>query len=294
MDNQNTAPAASPIATSPAPGITNAPSLENVEGGYVTFIRKRWWAVIIAIVLAVAVSFVNPFFCIVILVFAISLVKFLYENALFKAFAATNNFSYQKKSELLPNKGIIFGIGHSQKYEDVVDGMYKKWPLSLFLYGYTIGYGRDSHRYDRAVLSINFSTSSPAFVLRRHSVLQILKDEGESLKQNGYSQEVNLEGDFSKHFNVYIRPNTQDDVLSILTPDKMEVLKALDKYELELTENGFLYVYCHGYITKKKNLIDMFSIVEAIIPKIGMDVDRERVIQNIQQDAANTTAPSAS
>jgi hypothetical protein len=68
--------------------------------------------------------------------------------------------------------------------------------------------------------------------------------------------------------------------LSILTPDVMQILIGLDKYELELTDNGIFYVYCHGYITKKQALIDIYKIVEAVTPRIGRYATREQVLNS--------------
>jgi hypothetical protein len=265
----------------------NAPNLDNVEGGYAEYLGKRWWLIILLLIVSGAVIYVSPPYGIVIFIIGISAMKYFYENALFKAFAVTNNFSYQKKGSLDNQTGLLFNIGHGTKFHDIVIGTYKNWPFKLFMYVYTIGYGRGSHTYHRAVMSIDFNTSSPTFVLRHHRVIQLFEEEGESLKSNNYTQEVNLEGDFSKHLKVYIKPGTQDEVLSILTPDVMQMLIGLDKYELELTAAGVLYIYSHDYITKKQDLIDIYSIIEAVSPKIATDVYRKETLQNIvQQNSA--------
>jgi hypothetical protein len=213
---------------------------------------------------------------------ALAAARYFYENDLFKAFATTNGFSFVKKGQLINQTGLIFNIGRGQRYEDVVTGSYQGHPLLLFIYRYTIGYGRNSHTFHRGVMSINFGTRLPAFVLRRHH-LAFLEEEGESLKSRGYTEKINLEGDFNKHFQVFIRPTTQDDVLCVLTPDIMEMLIGLDKYEVEMTDNGDLNVYSRSYITKKQGLIDIFKIIEAIAPKIGDYANRQKVIGGVTQ-----------
>lgn len=104
----------------------------------------------------------------------------------------------------------------------------------------------------------------------------MLADEGESLKSSGYTEKIELEGDFSDHFQVYIILNSQIEVLTILTPDIMEILKALDKYEVELTNAGMLYVYCRGYITKKQSLLDLYKIIESVTVSIGRYALRQK------------------
>ena len=58
----------------------------------------------------------------------------------------------------------------------------------------------------------------------------------------------------------------------------MEMLIGLDKYEVEMAENGNLYVYCPDYITKKQSLIDIYQIIEAITPKIGRYAVRQKTL----------------
>ena len=275
------APAAQPAPAAPTPAGTGTPGniqLDGVESSFGDFLVKRWWVILLLLIGCGIIARFAPGWGIVLFFIALGVLKRLYENNLFQAFAKANNYTYQKKGSLPDQTGLIFFIGHSRKYSDIVSGMYRSWTFWLFMYTYTIGYGRNSQTYNRAVMAVNFNVALPAFVLRRHKLFQILEEEGESFKSNGYTEKVNLEGDFSEHFQVYIKPNSQVDVLSILSPDVMEMLKGLDKYEIEMAANGVFYIYCHGYITKKQSLIDVYTIVEAIAAKIGRYASREQLI----------------
>lgn len=277
-------PSQPPPSNTQSPSVSNTgqPILTGIESGYFSFLLKRWWIVLLFIIAAVLSSFVSYFISIVIIVLGFGLSKSKFENSLFKAFAAANSFSFYKNVPGMAQSGMIFSLGHSQRYSDVVVGQYKSWVLNLFLYTYTIGYGKGSHTYDRAVLAVYFNTSLPAFVLRRHNKFQMLNEEGESLNRSGYTQKVELEGGFSDHFIVFIRPDTQDDVLAILTPDVMQLLLNLDKYELEMTYKGSFYVYSHGFIDKTQSLVEMYQIVGAITSKLGADALRQRDLQSMQ------------
>lgn len=270
-----------PSAIQPNPGNNQAaPSLDNVGGGYGYIFKKYWWFTLPYFAIVVVLFVFSAVFAIILLAVGIPIFKFKYENSLFSAFASSNHFSFTKNGGMDQQNGLIFNIGYSKRFKDCVIGTYKQWPMALFVYIYTVGAGKSTHTFRRAVMSVNFGTPAPAFILRHHSVIQMLENDGESLKSHGYTQEVNLEGNFSQHFKVFIQPNTQDDVLSILTPDVMELVLGLQKYEIELTSNGVFYIYCHGLISKKQSLIDMYRIIESVAPKIGSDVIRKQQISS--------------
>jgi hypothetical protein len=269
-------------------------SLDNVDAGFGAFARRKWWVIVLSVVGTIVLTVIlviaktNFVFGILPLVGGIGYLRKNYENSLFGAFAVSNHFNYQKNGTLLNQLGIIFSIGRDRRFYDIVSGTYQNWDFNLFMYKYTIGYGRNSQTYDRAVMEVNFNIELPSFVLRRHKIMGILEEEGESLRRFGYTEKINLEGDFNKHFEVFIKPNSQVDVLSILTPDIMEILIGLDKYELELTPNGIFYVYCRGYISNKESLIDIYKIVEAITEKIGSYAKQEKVLNQV---SGNQPAP---
>jgi hypothetical protein len=59
----------------------------------------------------------------------------------------------------------------------------------------------------------------------------------------------------------------------------MQLLLPLDKYEVEMAPNGVFYVYSHGYIKKKQDLLNLYKIVEAITEKIGNYASLEKRVQ---------------
>lgn len=261
---------------------TSQPSnvnLDDVDSGLAAFLKRKWLIITILTAVAIVFFFVVPFLGILIIIVAPAVLQRQYENNLFKAFAVSNHFSYSKSGAPEYRDGLVFSLGHSQHFSDIVSGTYQQWPFSLCLFTYTIGYGKGSQTFNRAVMALNFQTQLPAFVLKRHSLLASLNDEGESMRMAGYAEKLDLEGDFDKYFRVYLVPNTQVEVLSILTPDVMQLLLGLDKYEIELTRNGTFYVYSHTYINKKQNLVEIYTILQSITAKIGAYAAREASLQ---------------
>lgn len=255
-------------------------NLNVVDSGFSTYLRKKILIIIPVVIVAVPLAWVNPVIPVFILVLLVGYFKSRYENNLFEGFANSNNFTYQKKGVIPDQIGHLFLVGHSHKISCVVSGGYQNWPFLLFLYKYTIGYGRNQQTYHRAVITIDFNTNLPTFVLRRHSVLQLLNEEGDNIKSSGYTEKLELEGDFNKHFQVFVKPNTQPDVLTILTPDIMQILEGLDKYEIELAPLGRFYVYTFNYITKRQQLIDLYRAVGILTEKIGQIASREKTLRN--------------
>jgi hypothetical protein len=294
MQDQTNAPLTqnSPNQTNVTPPVAHLPAavtLDGVEDGYGDFLLKRWWQVMILFLslLIVAVLIVkmsdndlNVLLLIFPLIMGMVYFKLTYVHDMFRGFANTNHFTYKKYGRPgCSQAGVVFAIGNNKNYSDVVSGMYQSWPFALFMYSYDTGHGRNKTGHDRAIMAVDFGISLPMFVLRRSKLTQMMDQDSTAINNDGYTEKINLEGNFNEHFSVYIRPNSEVEVLSILTPDVMEMLVGLDKYEVEMAENGNFYIYTPNYITKKQSLIDIYNVVEAITPKIGRYADRQRIIR---------------
>jgi hypothetical protein len=203
------------------------------------------------------------------------LVIFINRSSLLKSFAKDNGYNYQKETVIEDQSGLIFGIGNTPEFNDIVYGLYQSWPFFIFLYSYALSYEKDAKRYVTTVMTLDFLTDMPAFVLRKHHLFEILEVESITLKARGYTEMLHLEGDFDDHFQVYIKPSTEVDVLTLLTPDVMQLMLSLDKYEVEMSADGNLYIYCHGVMKHKQDLQNTYAIVEALVPKITAHINPE-------------------
>jgi hypothetical protein len=220
--------------------------------------------------------FINPIYGITAFCLAFVAFVFIYPDNFLQSFAQANNYTYLDDGFVDEQTGLIFSIGYAPDFREIVYGLYGDWPFFLFIYSYSMGYDENSKRYSRTVLHLNFEAELPAFVLRKQNLLQVVEDEGESLKTNGYTEKLDLEGDFDQYFQVFIRPDTQDDVLSVLTPDVMELVIKLTKCEVEMTADGKLYVYYHSVVRHKQELVDAYSVVETLTPKISAYINRQQ------------------
>ena len=253
-------------------------SLQNVDDTVWGFARRQWWRMAIVIALAFIIGYFNLVLGFAVAFFGIYLLKIAYERSLFGAFASSNGFRFMKTGTLSDQTGFVFNLGNSRSYSDIITGTYEQWPFELFIYSYTVGYGKESQSYNRATMTINFSVALPSFVLLHGSLAGDLDNNLRDVKEAGYSVRVSLEGDFDKHLRLQVRPGSEIDVLSILSPDVLELLEGLDKYELEISDNGQFHVYTKNFITTKQELIDLYQIVGKIIPKIGNFANRQRTL----------------
>lgn len=257
----------------------------NIERGYRAFLRHSWLVAALVSIIAIAIGiavYVAPLYGIVISLVGIITFKALYVNNIFISFAKANNFYYQASGLVGEQTGILFFIGFDYYFENIVYGWYEQWPFYVFTYTYSIGDQQQKRSFHRTVMTINYVTPLPAFLLRKHKLIQNEEQDSEAIKTFGYTQTLELEGNFGTHFQVFIRPNTQDDVLTLLTPDIMVLLIRLDSYEIEMTFAGDFYVYCSNRINSNKGLLDLYNIVEAITAKIGLDVNRKRILHEMK------------
>ena len=242
MDNQEVSSEPEPVPATAASDISipdESAALDKLDSSIWKYFLRHW-LIVAAILIATIVCLVQLHdltIALLIIFIGLGILHSRYEQALLKSFAAANNFKYEKDGVPPTQDGMIFSLGHSPNFSGYVSGTYLQWPLRLFLYSYTIGYGKSSSNYTRAVVEVAFGTALPPFVLRRHHIIDI-DSEGESLNSKGYTQKVALEGVSKDHFDVHIPPSTQDDVLSVLTPDVIEILEGLGKYEIEMASNG--------------------------------------------------------
>ena len=291
-------PADQPVKQFPAAQNDAAEIVFNgVDSSVGVYLLKFSWLIIISLVVMIATFyFTHSILGFVLPLIVLGVLKTKYENSLFATFASVNNYSYSKNGSPTSDlDGLIFSIGHSQKSTDIVSGMYKNWNFNLFVYNYTIGSGKNQEKISRAVLNVDFDTTLPAFILRRHrNLISALDNEGESLKTYGYTEKISLEGDFDQHFAVYIRPGSQDNVLSVLTPDVMQILLGLDKYEIELTSAGNFYIYAKKYIENVEALIDAYKILEAVTKPIGLYASVQKDLHSHPGPTADIVSPSIS
>jgi len=189
------------------------------------------------------------------------LIKSKVEDEFMQQFAQTNAYVYSKNGTY--GNGYLFKLGHSNIAKDQVIGQYNGYQIKIYLYSYTVGYGKNSHTYHHTVLSLTFNTTMPDIVLTTKG--HWLSD---SLVPNNISV-VKLEGDFNKYFTLHIPKGYEVEALEVFTPNVMA--KLIDKarsLNLEIFQNS-LYIYSDGFIQTKEKLYTMYELAKYLTDELG-------------------------
>lgn len=174
-------------------------------------------------------------------------------------FAEANGYTFVDRG--MWDTGVLFTLGHDQKAFDVISGQYKNYPIRLYVFQYTIGYGKGSHTYLNTVFSLEFDAQMPDIFL-----------ESRTYPLGGISSSnnvVKLEGDFNKYFTLNVEPGYEVEALEVFTPDIMANL--IDKaslFNMEIADNHLL-LYKSGMVEEKDKLYAMYGMAQYFIEKLG-------------------------
>ena len=189
-----------------------------------------------------------------------------FEDAFLEEFAVANNYTFEKNGTVSEAYGSIFRLQGRQQVSDVVSGVYKNSNLRLFLYRLIVGSGRYQKQYDDTVLELDLSGSlPPLLMMNKHSQIQSLNIHS-AFKE---SHTIVLEGDFNNFFTLYGSDTFEIEAREVFTPDIMALMEDQSKhYSVEFGGNR-VYIYANGYIGKRQDLINVFSLAKELTDKIG-------------------------
>lgn len=204
-------------------------------------------------------------------------------------FAATNAMTYQTgHSPSAEHVAMIFDQGHSRVIKDELttnDG------LRFGNYQYVTGAGKNRQTHDLTFIEVKLTRNLPNMVLDAKSNNFF----GFSNLPNylDKSQRLALEGDFNKHFDLYVPKQYEQDALYLLTPDVMAVLMDHGaKYDMEVVDDK-LYFYKNGRIDllKEISLREIFDMVEKIAGELRDQSDYYHDDKSAMPREANMVAP---
>lgn len=264
----------------------------------VTDVKKATWlylslhpgyyiAATVLVVAGSALSLVThvPHFVIFALVGVILMYTFVsnkMRHYLMKQFAGSLGYQYFGSGDMSSVEGSLFSAGHSQKITDVISGLDSGRPVRIFLYAYTVGYGKNSHTYHYTIFENTFSGNMPHMLLHKEGLF--LSDVPPHFSGG---EHISLEGDFNKYFSLSVEKDFEVEAYQIFTPDFMEELIETSKsLGFEFSQNK-LYIYTPKFIDERQELDNMFALsnklcshLEPVINRIGNDVDSMRGILN--------------
>ena len=184
------------------------------------------------------------------------------QDEFLQQFAKANGFTFSDTGPI-PENGRLFQIGHDRYVSDLIVGTESDRPIQFYTYSYEVGQGKQKESFSFTVFGIAFDVDVPDMLLlsREHRI-------GKTPDLDGLKV-VELEGDFSKSFTLYVKDGYEIEALEIFTPDVMAEI--LDKglwYSLEISQND-LYL-CVGYrMESKKDLDAMQSFAHYFLDNVG-------------------------
>jgi hypothetical protein len=179
--------------------------------------------------------------------------------------AKSLGFTYAPSAPIESVSGALFSMGHSRKIFDVLSGTYRDFPARAFTFQYTIGYGKGSHTYMKTVFSIAYPSALPHILLDSRDIFGSIATGVPS-----DVEAVELEGDFGKHFKLYVSKGAQIEVREIFQPDLMQLL--IGKYsdsDFEISQNVLSVMSSGEIITRQQFMTDRDladSLIDSMIP----------------------------
>jgi hypothetical protein len=259
----------------------NVPSIDNVNSAIIEYAATHFMFIeglaFIAIFLDIVTYLLSkePLLLIVwplsIFVLGYQIVKISAQNEFMKQFARSIGFKYSKKGSLEGMDGSMFKFGRSKSVFNMIKGRCMNYPLSIFNYAFTVGYGRGSRRYVYTVYKLQLSTKMPNILLkssyyRGPELTEVINDE----------IFVKLEGDFNEYFSLYVLREFEIEALQLLSPDVMHYLIETAKpFNLEFVESD-LYIFSQNQISAKPELYRLYGITRYLIDKLGDKINKMR------------------
>ena len=256
-------------------------SIESVDQGIHLYLKNNphylyAWAVFIifleAIIYYISRDVITLLYPLVLVPLGYYVVREAVQHEFMKQFAVRSGFSYEKEGEVDGLDGCVFEIGHSRQCKDIIRGRHGAYPITLFNYGYTSGYGRGSRSFAFTVFRLQFCTILPNILLWAHG-----HQFGEDLTEHiGNEARIELEGDMHKQFIFYAQKEYEIEALQVFTPEIIERLAGYSgSFSLEIAGSE-LYIYSRDTISNKAQLHELYGLTRYFIDKLGPRIARMR------------------
>ncbi len=182
----------------------------------------------------------------------------------YQQFASMNKYNFTHSDINIVEDGVLFREGRDRIKLNIISGKFKNHSIALFNYSFTVGQRKSQHTYFYTVFEIDYDKRIPRMFLRsdRYKLLMFKPDF-----QNG--RRLRLEGDFDKHFDLFVEEKFEIEALQIFTPDIMHKLMTdWSKFTLEFT-NDKIYIYIVDKISKKEDIQSMYNLAKYLIDRLA-------------------------
>lgn len=179
------------------------------------------------------------------------------QHIFMKQIAKDLNFTYSEVGDVTAFTQ-IFSTSNIYEIDDMLVGTYDGLPTRIFNCMLKMSQG-DIHANVNTIFEIELDSHVPTIaILGRNNHQTIFKN-----LQN--LREIQMEGDFSKNFNVWIENDTQLEAYEILTPDVMKEIEDLSNPINILFISNKLYIFTSRLITSKSEFITTDHLISRFL-----------------------------
>ncbi|GEM_PF-1774586 len=159
----------------------------------------------------------------------------------FAQFLIDNNWAPSDETSFDNVATSLLGVGHNQEIHQAFVGIYRGLPLHGVVYRYITGSGKSQETHYFTDLCLELAQNFPLIVLdnKRNNVWRF-SDLPERVPGG---KTLQLEGDFNDSYRTTVLPGTEQEVLTLLTPDFMaELLQVPKQADIEIEGNKLFVI----------------------------------------------------
>ncbi len=187
-------------------------------------------------------------------------------NAYLKDLAQLNGFLLEKYPLLFPSKSRLIERGRrkgmSVSFRDRIYGKKEQIDVEFIHFSFSYQVGKNTKTEQYLILSFDFHKPIPDIIL----------SQGNSFDTESWQRSLRLEGDFHKHYSVYVPEEHEIEALQILTPEIMQLCVDKDFNGSIETAGNKLFVYIQQSTQEADAVIKLFTfgarLASALYPRI--------------------------
>ncbi len=178
-------------------------------------------------------------------------------------------WTYTHHKNILKEKALLFGIGHSISVGHGISGNYQDRPFHIFEYEYAVGSGKQKTTYSFTVFEVKFTGNFPHLYLN-------YKDDGYANTPALISSlaKLSLPKEFEDKFKLYSPKEYEIETLEIFTPDFFtHLLNCGWKHDMEFVD-GELLIYRRSQFNNFTDLDTELNTIKKFVDFLSPRLNR--------------------
>jgi len=235
-----------------------------------------WW-VVSTYAIELTSSTILVFFGVPLLIPLIGIwrVSLRMEQLFFTELARSLGFTYTPSAPLSTVSGSLFARGYDRELSHILTGTYRSLPFRLYNYTFTVQSGKNGVPVLYVVGEIDVQAPLPSILVRPHAALPLF--DVAVIKELPGMKALKAEGDFNKHFDVFVAEGAEIEALEVLQPDTMALLMTQYK-DFGIESAGTkTYVFKPGLLIENRtDILALLKLIDQLYDKLIPELGRIR------------------